>query len=119
MKKIITLLGSVILLNLGCSPKAESIKPTYVSSIEYDDFSCNQLKSELTKVNDVLEVLSAQQDESANKENTFSLAVLMIGFVSVDVGDEQEFRIGRLKGRYKTIKEVATKKNCSFASELK
>ena len=33
-------------------------------------------------------------------------------------GEDQKVEIGRLKGQYETIKNVATKKKCSFASEM-
>ena len=118
MKKLLIIELLVLFFISGCAKKADSIKPTYVSPIEYNDLSCKELKKELIKVNQTLTDLSAKQDEDSEKENTFAMAVLMIGFISIDVDGPQEAEIGRLKGRSETIKDVAAKKNCSFAAGM-
>ena len=34
-------------------------------------------------------------------------------------GDDQKAEIGNLKGQYETIRDVAAKKNCSFAAGMR
>lgn len=121
MKKMISTVGAIALLTTGCAQKADSIKATYTSPLQYEKYSCNQLKNEVLRVNKRLAEISGQQAEVANKD----AAVMAVGLVVfwpalffMAQGEDQKAEIGSLKGQYDTIRDVATKKNCDFAAGM-
>jgi hypothetical protein len=122
MKKTIILFVSVALLGTGCAQKADSIKATYVSPITYEKLSCNQLKDEVIRVNKRLTEVSGQQAEVADKDAVVmgvGLVVFWPALFLMAQGEDQKNEIASLKGQYETIRDVAVKKNCSFAAGMR
>jgi hypothetical protein len=118
---IAMIMASVILVS-GCAQKADSIKATYVSPIGYERLSCNQLKDEVLRVNKRLSIISGEQASVANKDAvTMGVGVLLFppALLFMAAGDDQKAEIGNLKGQYDTIRDIATKKNCSFAAGMR
>lgn len=121
MRKTISILGTVALLSTGCAQKAGSIKATYASPLQYEKHSCNQLKDEVLRVNQRLAVISGQQETVANKDAAVMAVTLVLFWPAVFLmaqGEDQKAEIGALKGQYDSIREVSTKKNCSFAAGM-
>ena len=44
LKKVISILGSILLLNVGCSKPIDKQEPIYVTPTKYEKLSCKQLK---------------------------------------------------------------------------
>ena len=108
----------------GCAKKAKDIKPTYHSmeTIEYADKSCKQLKNEILSINKELRVIGGVQDDTASKDAaamTVGLVVFWPALFFLASGDDNENKIGELKGKYNSIKLVSQRKKCEFAKELK
>ena len=123
MKKGMVLIGVMgLILGSGCAQKADSIKSTYVSPMTYNNKSCNQLRDEVIRVNKRLTVISGQQADVANKDAVVmgvGLVVFWPALFFMAQGDDQKAEIGNLKGQYETIRDVAAKKNCSFAAGMR
>ena len=118
MKKLLfSLLVLSIVLGSGCAQRAASIEPTHISTKKYEKLSCKQLKEEFIKVDKRLALVSALQDEAAEKDAA-SLTVWIIGFGYMPRGVDREEEVGKLKGESKAIKDIAEKKNCSFAASM-
>lgn len=111
---------SFISLMNGCAQTAESIKPIYVSPLKYEKYGCTQLKNEAIRVNTSLKYTSLQQNEKAkNDAKSLGTYILTGGLYIQSMGIDQEERIANLKGQYKAIIDVATKKNCSFSEDMR
>ena len=116
MKKMISVLGVIAFLSIACTRRADQIEPADISYIGYESLTCKELKEEFIKVNKGLAVASTQQDSLVEK-NAFGMTMLAVGILLIPSGD-QKVTIKLLKGEYKAIKEVATKKNCSFVADM-
>ena len=122
-KKIVGLVvvASSVIMS-GCAQKADSIKSTYVSPVGYEKLSCVKLKEEVFRVNKRLATISQEQANVADKD-AVTMAVGLVVFAPALLfmaqGEDQKAEIGNLKGQYDTIRDVATKKNCSFAAGMR
>ena len=100
---------------ISCSKSSKEIVGLYVSPLQYADYSCDQIKSEMIRVSTKVKSLTGVLDE--NKENDqmitgagiilFWPALFFIGGTK-----EQEAEYARLKGEYEALDKVAIKKNC-------
>ncbi len=122
-KKIagLAVVASMILMS-GCVQRVDSIKSTYVSPTEYEKLTCDQLKEEALRVNKKLSALSKGQTSSADKDtDKKGTKVLFLPpvFLFIATQDDKKSEIGSLKGQYDAIRDVATKKNCSFAEKMR
>ena len=112
----IFLAGIVLLLVSGCAKESSKIAPAYVSPLKYQEYSCTQLRDELTRIGSRLVEVTGAQDQAASSDTT-NMTVSMIlfwpalFFLEGDTGREAE--LGRLKGDLDAIEQVAVQKNCN------
>ena len=105
----------------GCAQRASSIEPEYVSPITYEKYSCGKLHGEMNRVAARVKKISDNQDGLAVKDamvTTVGALVFLPALVFLAAGDDHKPEIARLKGEYKTIREVAQKKQCRWARDL-
>ena len=167
MKKIISILGAVALLSIGCSQSIDIAEPRYVSPIKYEQISCKQLKEEYPYYTDIsckelkekllyispteYEKLSCNQlheqlvkidkrldmKSKIKVENTVGMGIFIPFYMlttagvpaimhaasdsdsSSDITPQKISETEILKNAHETLKKVANKKNCSFASDMK
>ena len=112
--KVLSILLIGMIFN-ACSKSSKEIVGLYVSPLEYADYSCDQIKSEMIRVSTKVRTLTGELDE--NKENDqmitgagiilFWPALFFIGGTK-----EQEAEYARLKGEHEALDKVAIQKNC-------
>lgn len=120
--KIMVFVVSIVLFSTGCSQKASAIKANYVSPLKYDEYSCNQLKDELTRINQTLSTISTQRDSTNNKDTsvkTVGFVIFPVALFGFTTGDDKKEQIANLKGEYDAIRINATRKKCDFAPLMK
>lgn len=115
-------IGVLSLLALGaCAPQSSKIQPSYVSPLQYQDYSCKQIKSEIGRVGRKMSEVNGAQDKTASDDST-AMAVGMILFwpalFFIDSSD-QRVEVARLKGEFDALEQAAIQKNCSVANEIK
>jgi len=124
--------------NTSCAELKEKL--VYISSTEYEALSCKQLHEQLIKINGRLATKSKiETEETVAMLFVVPFALLTTAGVPLiapktDAAKEREKRnkeesrrkdakfdaeVRRLKGEYEALKEIAIKKNCSFAAEMK
>lgn len=105
----------------GCASPPDKISATYVSPLQYSDYSCNQIKHELLRVNRrIVEVSGAQQKEA--DKDAVAMGVGMVVFwpaLFFLAGDDKKDELGRLKGEYEALEQAAIQKDCMVAEELR
>ena len=105
----------VVCLTLGaCAKSPESIAPSYVSEVGYQNWNCNQLGDESHRLSDALARASVQQENARTND---TVGVLLIGLpVSSLSGDNIAPEIARLKGEQEAVRKASMNKTCVTAS---
>ena len=122
MKKILATLCLVSFMPIitGCSKTAKNISPTYVSPLQYQHYSCDQIRQELLRVNRRVLEVSGQQDNAAGKD-AVALGVGLVVFwpaLFFMIGGDKKEELARLKGEYEAIESAAIEKECNVAAEI-
>ena len=114
LTKVLSIFLIGIIVN-ACSKSSKEIVGLYVSPLEYADYSCDQIKSDMIRVSTKVRTLTGELDE--NKENDqmitgagiilFWPALFFIGGTK-----EQEAEYARLRGEHEALDKVAIQKNC-------
>lgn len=111
--------GIVVALALsGCSSSSSSIRPTYVSPLQYQSYSCQQLAMEAQRVSARAAEAAGVQDDKASKD-AVAMGVSMIIFwpalFFVSGGDgATAAELGRLRGEFEAIEKASVAKNCGI-----
>jgi hypothetical protein len=115
MNKLIVLLAVIALA--GCAKSASEIQPSYVSPLQYQHLSCQQLAAEAQRVSSRASQVSGVQDDNADKDAVVTAAAIVVFWPAAFFvgGDNQtSAELARLKGEFDTIEKVAIEKSCGL-----
>ncbi len=117
---VILLLSVSVLLFTMCSTSPDKIDATYVSPLQYSNYSCDQIRQELIRINRRVAELSGKQQKEATKDAVAMTVALVIFWPALFllIGPDQKAEISRLKGEYEALETVAIEKSCGYAEEL-
>lgn len=118
MKKIIV---TVLACSLtACAPQSSKIAPSYVSPLQYDDFSCKQIKGEIGRVGRRMSEVNGVQDKTASNDSAAMAAGMIIFWPALFFIDnsDQRVEVARLKGEFDALEQAAIHKNCAVAKEI-
>ena len=104
----------------GCAPKSEKIHAQYVSPLQYQDYSCKQIRMEMMRVSRRVNEVSGVQDKQASNDSA-ALGVGLILFwpaLFFMIGEDQKEEVSRLKGEYEALEQVAIQKECDVVKEV-
>ncbi len=105
----------------GCASSSDKISASYVSPLMYSNFTCDQIRPELLRVNSELVKVSGIQDQTATKD-AVAMSVGMIVFwpalFFLAAGDDKQAELANLKGQYEALESSAIHKNCDISPEL-
>ena len=117
-KKVSSVLSVVVAgaLMTGCATQPEKIHASYVSPMEYTDYSCTQLQMEMKSVNRKAEALYKDLKQTANDDSA-QMAVAIVLFwpalFFLEGGDGPEAaEYAELKGRKDALESAAIQKEC-------
>ncbi len=114
--------AAALTLVLGaCSTPPEKVSAQYVSPLEYQSYSCDQISMELRRVNRRLLEVTGMQESEANKDAVAMGVGLVLFWPALFflAGDDHAAELGRLKGEYEALEDAAIHKRCAIAAELK
>ena len=114
LKKIITFFFICIFLN-AWSKSSKDIVGTYVSPLQYADYACPQLKSEMVRVSSKVKALTGKIDTNNENDKMITGAGVILFWPALFFlggTKEQEAEYARLKGEYEALDRVAVQKNC-------
>ena len=99
----------------SCAQSSDEIQATYVSDVQYQNHTCEQLQEEYTLIRSSLATISAQQDEDADSDAVAMGVGLVLFwpalFVLAATEDEKE-EIARLKGEVEALQRASLRQNC-------
>jgi hypothetical protein len=99
----------------ACATAPSSITASYVSPLQYQTFSCEQLAVESQRLGARVAEVTGQQQAKANSDTT-AMAVGMVLFwpalFFLGSGQDKSAELSRLKGEYDAMQQAANQKNC-------
>jgi outer membrane murein-binding lipoprotein Lpp len=110
----IPLLG---LLLAGCASSAAEIKPSYVSPLQYQNLSCQQIGLEMERVSRRASEVAGVQDGNRSQDAWVTAGAIVLFWPAAFFikGDGQTAaELARLKGEFEALERVALEKNCNL-----
>lgn len=103
---------AVILCLAGCATAPENIPPSYISEMSYNQYTCEQLAQEQTRLSAALATTCDAQRQCRSNDVA---GVIFLGLpVSSLSGSNQASEVARLKGELQALQKAAILKNCSL-----
>ena len=120
MKRV--LLGAAALTVLGfaltgCATRSQDIVSAYVSPIQYESYSCAQLREEAARVSSRAALASGMQDQNATSDAVATGVALVVFWpaaflVHGNGANAQE--VSQLKGDMDAIEQANVRKRCGI-----
>jgi hypothetical protein len=101
----------------GCASSAADITPSYVSSVQYSSYNCQQLGLEAQSVSARAAALSGAQDSQRTKDALATTAAVVIFWPAAFFvgGDKQTAaELGQIKGQMVAIEQASIAKKCNI-----
>ncbi len=106
------------LLAAGCATQPNKIAAVYVSSVQYQSYSCDQVQAEMERVSRRVNLLHASLKRTADADKAQMGVGLLLFWPTLffleggDGPEAQEF--ARLKGEKEALEKVAIQKKCGL-----
>jgi len=102
---------------VGCASNASDIQPQYVSHLQYQHLSCQQIGAEAQRLSRrVAEVSGVQDDKATGDAVATGIALVVFWpaafFIKGDGATAAE--LGRLKGEFEALERVSIQKRCGL-----
>ncbi len=119
IKKLMMPCAAVLLMS-ACAPQSSKIQPSYVSPLQYEDFSCKQIKAEIGRVGRKMSEANGIQDKKASNDTVAMTAGMILFWPALFFIDSSDNRVevARLKGEFDALEQTAIHKNCAIAKEI-
>lgn len=117
MRDAITLTSCACLVLAGCASSASEITSQYVSPIQYQTYTCQQIGAEAERVSHRAAQLAGVQDEKATNDAVAMGVGLVLFWPSLFFikGDGQTAaELGRLRGEFEALEQASIQKNCGI-----
>ena len=103
---------------IGCATAPEKLGATYVSPLQYKDYTCDQIGMEMQRVSrKVAELRGTLDKEASNDAAQMGIGLILFwpALFFLEGGDGvQAAQYSRLKGEFEALEQVAIQKNCSI-----
>lgn len=116
MKIVISAFAAIALV--GCASQPEDISSQYVSTMQYQDYDCQQLGAEASRVSRRVSELHGNLEKTANNDAAqmgVGLILFWPALFFLEGGDgAQAQEYARLKGERDAIEQMSVQKKCSI-----
>ncbi|QIB32633.1 hypothetical protein [Ancylobacter pratisalsi] len=117
MKSITKVAVAAMLAAGACAKPASQITSAYVSPIPYENYDCEQIAAEATRVSDRLLPLTDIQNNKATSDAIATTAAIVVFWPAAFLvrGDDQaSYELARLKGEMESLKAASVSKGCNI-----
>ena len=118
MKKFLVLAATMALG--ACASQPDDIATSYVSSLQYKNYDCDQIAMEMARVERRVGELHARLKKKADDDagqTAVGLVLFWPALFFLEGGDGPEAQeYSRLKGEYDALEQVAVEKKCTVNS---
>ena len=111
--------GSILagLIAAACASSSEAIKPSYVSPLQYQNLTCQQIGQEMERVSRRAAEVAGVQDSNKTSDAWVTGATIVLFwpaafFIKGDGPTAAE--LARLKGEFEALEQVSIQKNCNL-----
>ena len=121
MKKFLGLLTATLLT--GCATQPKDLPTAYVSPLQYQNYSCDQISMEMNRVSRKVNELRGDLKEEADNDSAQMALGLIIFWPALffleggDGADAAEF--SRLKGEFEALESISIQKSCGIQIQPK
>ena len=101
----------------ACATPPEKIEAAYVSPIQYENYTCEQIAAEAGRVSDrAAQALGIQKKKAQGDAVKVGVALVLFwpAALFVDGKSANESEVARLKGEMDTLEKVSIQKNCGI-----
>lgn len=112
IKAVLSLFGFSL---AGCASNADKIGASYISPLQYQNYSCVQLGDEAQRVSGRVAQLSGVQDQKASSDALATgVAIVLFWPAAFMIGgnDQNTAELARLKGEFEAVERASIEKNC-------
>ena len=116
----ILLVSAACLALAGCASSSDKIAASYISPLQYQNYSCPQLGEEAQRISARVTQVSGAQDEKATKDAVATTAAIIIFWPAaflVGGNDQTTAELARLKGEFEAVEKASVQKNCGMRFE--
>jgi hypothetical protein len=104
----------------GCAKSSGEIVPSYVSPMQYNTHSCDQLRYEAQRLSSKAAQLSGVQDDKADQDAFVTAAAIVVFWPAAFFvgGDGQNAaELARVKGEFEAVEQASIRNNCPLRIE--
>lgn len=115
----ITALAAVL---AGCASSASDITPSYISPVQYQSYTCQQLGREAQSISTRAAALSGAQDSQRTKDGLATAAAIVVFWPAAFFvgGDKQTAaELAQMKGQMVAIEQASIQKKCNIQFQSK
>jgi len=116
MKRLTAALLCVTMAQYGCATSSKNIATTYVTPMQYQAYDCDQLLSELLRIQGRISDLGGRLDSAAANDVLIAAATVILFWpaaFALGGTKQQEAEYARLKGEYDSISKALVMKKCA------
>ena len=109
------------ILLASCASSSSEISATYVSPLQYQNLTCQQIAGEADRVSRRASEVAGVQDGKRTSDAWTTTAAIVIFWPAAFFvkGDGQTAaELGRLKGEFEALEKVSIEKNCATRFQL-
>ena len=103
---------------MGCATAPEKLGATYVSPLQYKDYTCDQIGMEMQRVSRKVAELRGTLDKDASNDAAqmgIGLILFWPALFFLEGGDGvNAAQYSQLKGEFEALEQVAIQKNCGI-----
>lgn len=107
----------LIVFMSGCSNSSKEIPALYVSPLQYSQYDCDQVRTEMARIGTRVSQMTGKLDKNAETDNVVTgVGVVLFWPALFFLGGtkEEEAEYSRLKGEYQALEQVGVEKKCNF-----
>lgn len=119
MFKVVTIFVLSLFL-AGCASRSSEISAAYVSPLNYQNYSCQQLTDEAQRISRRAQEVSGAQDSKATRDvvaTTVGVVVFWPLLFAVGGDGPTAAELARLKGELEAVEKVSIEKKCDIRFE--
>ena len=115
---MVRLIIAVALVALGgCASSSENVTGSYISPLQYQSYSCQQLSEEAQRISSRVAQSSGVQDQKRTSDAVATTAAVIIFWPAaflVSGNDQNTAELARLKGEFEALEKASIQKNCGL-----
>jgi hypothetical protein len=120
MKQVVWL--AAILVLSACATPSVDVGPSYVSPLQYQNYSCDQLIAEAQRISNRAAEAAGAQDQRRKRDalaTTVGIVIFWPSLFFIRGDNEKTAELARLKGEMDAIEQTSIQKNCGIVFEKK